>query len=232
MAAAIPLGQPILIGHHSEGRDRRYRGRIQGKYEKAYALQQAAQAAAARAEAVGSGGISSDDPDAIEKLREQLAKRQDLQLRMKAANAAIRRNKGNREQCLIDLQAQGLTPEHAAALLKTDITGRIGFPAYALTNNNGNIARIKARIAELERASQREEKQIEHKGFEIIHNTEDNRVQIIFPGKPAEPVRALLKSWGFRWAPSAGAWQRHLNNAGINAASLCAEAIEKLGGAQ
>jgi hypothetical protein len=28
MAEVIPFGQPILVGHHSEGRDRRYRGRI------------------------------------------------------------------------------------------------------------------------------------------------------------------------------------------------------------
>lgn len=29
-----PQGQPILIGHYSEGRDRRYRDRIQNKFEK------------------------------------------------------------------------------------------------------------------------------------------------------------------------------------------------------
>ncbi len=29
MADAIPFGQPILVGHHSEGRDRRYRARIE-----------------------------------------------------------------------------------------------------------------------------------------------------------------------------------------------------------
>lgn len=54
MASRIPLGQPILIGHHSETRDRRYRGRIQDTFRKAYdeqtagdADQRAAQAAAA-----------------------------------------------------------------------------------------------------------------------------------------------------------------------------------------
>ncbi len=31
MAAVIPFGQPILIGHHSEKRDRNYRGRIDGR---------------------------------------------------------------------------------------------------------------------------------------------------------------------------------------------------------
>ena len=32
MASHIPLGQPILVGHHSEGRDRRYRDRIHNKF--------------------------------------------------------------------------------------------------------------------------------------------------------------------------------------------------------
>jgi hypothetical protein len=35
MAEAIPLGQPILVGHHSEQRDRRYRERIHGVFTKA-----------------------------------------------------------------------------------------------------------------------------------------------------------------------------------------------------
>ena len=32
---------------------------------------------------------------------------------------------------------------------------------------------------------------------------------IFFPSKPAQPVRDELQSYGFRWAPSEGAWQRH-----------------------
>lgn len=37
MASAIPFGQPILVGHHSEGRDRRYRARIHDTFGKAFA---------------------------------------------------------------------------------------------------------------------------------------------------------------------------------------------------
>jgi hypothetical protein len=36
MAAAIPLGQPILVGHHSEGRDRSYRERIETTQRKSF----------------------------------------------------------------------------------------------------------------------------------------------------------------------------------------------------
>src|SRR5262245_17265579 len=34
MAAAIPFGQPILVGHHSERRDRSYRARIHDTFGK------------------------------------------------------------------------------------------------------------------------------------------------------------------------------------------------------
>ncbi len=52
-------------------------------------------------------------------------------------------------------------------------------------------------------------------GVNLVQNVEANRVQLIFPGKPSADVRAELKARGFRWSPSEGAWQRHLNNAGI-----------------
>lgn len=36
LSSAIPFGQPILVGHHSENRDRRYRDRIHNKFGKAF----------------------------------------------------------------------------------------------------------------------------------------------------------------------------------------------------
>jgi hypothetical protein len=36
MADAIPFGQPILVGHHSEGRDRRFRARIESTFGRAF----------------------------------------------------------------------------------------------------------------------------------------------------------------------------------------------------
>lgn len=49
-------------------------------------------------------------------------------------------------------------------------------------------------------------------------NQEENRVQILFDGKPDANIRSELKHAGFRWAPSQGAWQRMLNHDGIYAA--------------
>jgi len=43
MADVIPLGQPILVGHHSEGRDRRYLERIHNKFGESVETQKKAE---------------------------------------------------------------------------------------------------------------------------------------------------------------------------------------------
>lgn len=224
MAEAIPFGQPILVGHHSEGRDRRYRARIHTTYGKAFAAMDQAKAMRAKADAVGTGGISSDDPDAISKLREELANCEKSQEQMKAANAAIRKNaKGGREAQIAALVQLGFSETIAAKAIQPDFCGRIGFPDYALKNNNANARRIKGRIAELEqRAKVRDalkaegvaSKTEERAGYQLVENYDANRLQLFFPGKPSEAVRTLLKQNGFRWSPTEGAWQCFLNSMG------------------
>ncbi|MCI8811615.1 MAG: hypothetical protein HFF84_16315 [Oscillibacter sp.] len=54
-------------------------------------------------------------------------------------------------------------------------------------------------------------------------NQEENRVQILFDGKPDTDIRSELKYASFRWAPSQGAWQRMLNQNGVYAAKSVTE---------
>lgn len=227
MAQAIPFGQPILVGHHSETRDRNYRDRIHTTYRKAFALQDKAKHYEQKAASVGTGGISSDDPEAIEKLRAELANVEQAQERMKAANKAIRTHK-TEEARIAALVAQGLTEAQAAELLKPDFAGRIGFPSYALSNNNANARRIAGRIAELEKRRQRVDVEQEAEGYTYREDTEENRVMFVFPGKPDEATRALLKRHAFKWSPSRGAWVRQLNNAGIWAGQEVKKALNAL----
>ena len=42
----------------------------------------------------------------------------------------------------------------------------------------------------------------------------------------AAEVRDVLKSYGFRWAPSYSAWQRHLNSNGKHAAKKVLEILK------
>lgn len=214
----IPFGQPILIGHHSEGRDRNFRRKAVGAIDKGMELRSEAADVARRAEAVGNGGISSDDPDAVDKLKLKLAGLELAQQQMKAINAAWRKagkpKADNADAWAAIARGSNVALEAVAAArasMARDFMSRPPF-TYQLQNNNGNISRVKDRIGYLERNANRETKAEEIGGIKLVENAEINRVQIIFPGKPSADVRAKLKQSGFRWSPSEGAWQRQLNS--------------------
>jgi len=79
------------------------------------------------------------------------------------------------------------------------------------------MRRIKERIAHLEKLEHAETAEENlPQDVKLVVNVEANRLQILFPGKPDEKIRSELKGRGFRWAPSEGAWQRHLT--GVSAA--------------
>lgn len=165
---------------------------------------------------VGTGGISSDDPQAVEKLEAKLATLEKHQEMMKAANAAIRmKDPAKGDAKLAEL---GYTPEDIAKLRAPDFCGRIGYPAYELQNNNANIRRIRGRIAELKKRTENTPEGWEFDGGRVVVNTAENRLQIIFDGKPDADIRTELKGEGFRWAPSQGAWQRQLTDNAMRAA--------------
>ena len=165
---------------------------------------------------VGTGGISSDDPQAVEKLEAKLAALEKHHEMMKAANAAIRmKDPAKGDAKLAEL---GYTPEDIAKLREPDFCGRIGYPAYALQNNNANIRRIRGRIAELKKRTESTPEGWEFDGGRVVVNTTENRLQVIFDGKPDADVRTELKGEGFRWAPSQGAWQRQLTDNAMRAA--------------
>lgn len=226
MAQAIPFGQPILVGHHSEQRDRNYRARIERTFERGFEKYKRAEALRARANnAANNRAIASDDPAALLKLRAQLEAAEADQARMKTANAAIRKAlklpEGERVPAV--MQALGVNEARAATLLQPDFMGRVGYPSYATQNNSATIRRLKDRIAAIEkleaqRAAQPEPTQQEVAGVVVERDLEAVRLRLRFPGKPAPAIIKALKSYGFRWAPSEGAWQRQLTNAAEYAA--------------
>lgn len=224
---AIPFGQPILIGHHSERRDRNYRAGIGRLHEKAFALSNKAEHYERKAASVGTGGISSDDPDALVKLRAELADCEANQERMKAANKAIRTGKTPEKQ-IPALVALGFNENSAQSLIKGDFCGRVGFANYQLSNNNANMARIKKRIEQLEALRSRQAVKVETEGYTFREDTEENRVMFEFDGKPEPEVRDLLKRNAFKWSPSRNAWVRQMTAAGIYAGKQVREGLAKL----
>jgi hypothetical protein len=196
MASAIPFGQPILVGHHSEGRDRRYRARVHATFGKAFALHDQAAELDRRAAAVGKGGISSDDPEALGKLRAKLADMEDRHERMKRTNTLIRR------EDRAGLERMGYTADAIEKLFRPDFRGRAGFASYELTNSSANIRRVRDRIAALEKMAEHTDREEQGQGYTYREDVEDNRAVFLFDAKPEKTVRDLLKRNAFVFSPT------------------------------
>lgn len=179
-------------------------------------------------------GIRSADPKAVEKIGSKVEELRALQERMKATNALIRKyttvgqqqedrtypvtfKNITREELTAKLMEMGYSDKQAYELLKPDFLGRIGYPDYALKNNNANIRRYEQRSKSVEKMQTSEHKEEEYGDATVIENPEEGRIQISFPGKPSADTIASLKSHGFRWSPRQAVWQRHLNYNGRDA---------------
>ena len=174
----------------------------------------------------GKDQILSGDQDAIEKLEKKLENLQDMQSRMKEANNEIRMK--NTEKVNGLLTDMGYTEEQIKELRTPDFCGRVGYPSYALQNNNANIRRIEGRLKELRATKEKGTLETENKFFKVVENTENMRLQLLFEDKPEPEVREVLRRNGFRWAPSQEAWQRQLNNNARYALERVKEHLEKL----
>jgi len=207
MAQALPLGQPVLVGHHSEGRDRNYRKRIHSTFSRAFAHLEKAEQLSRRAEvAESNAAIRSDDPLAIAKLEEKIAEASALQERMKTANVVAGKSHQSRP-----------------------------YASYELTNNNANIKRMEVRLKGLQ--SKHAEASADtfvteetHGDIRLTRDAEGNRLRLHFPGKPTTETMAILKRNGFIWSGRNGAWQRQLNTNGERAAQKVLRSITHLYG--
>ncbi len=212
--AGVMQGQPILIGHHSEKRHRSDINKMHNNMHKGLEHTKTAEYYDRKADGVGKGGVSSDDPEAIQKLVTKVADLEKRQEFMKAANKAIRLKDTEKGDAI--LLEMGLSERTIYTLRHPDY-GRLGFKGWELSNNNANIRRIKQRIEQLRQAPTETTEQTVG-DIKVVENADENRVQIIFPGKPPAETRKVLKSHGFRWSRYNMAWQRHLNNSGRYAA--------------
>jgi len=184
--AGIPFGQPILVGHHSERMHRNAIKRSDTNMRKGFEHSDKAEHYKKKAENIKSNTtISSDDPEAIDKLKIKLDKMEQQRTKYKEHNKKARKQ------------------------------GTEQLPKYVLSNLGQNINTVKKRISYLEEQEKIPSQSKKINNVEIKTNKVDNRVELYFPGKPSSDFRSKLKRNGFRWSPKKGAWQRQLNNSSL-----------------
>lgn len=208
----IPMGQPILVGHHSESSHRAALKRIDNNVRKSIEHDQKAGYYEDRVASIEQNrAIYSDDPEAIVKLKHQLLELQGGQDKMKAINRIVRSKKLSDEQITEKLKAAyGYPASLIHELLHPQYSyQKRGFQSWRLSNNNANIRRIKQRIEQLERGENEQTTERHIGQVTILDSVEHNRLQLFFSGKPSVAIRDRLKARGFRWSRSEMAWQRH-----------------------
>jgi len=186
----IPLGQPNIHGALTGLMNKAHRAA-----DRAVTSRDKSDYYAEKAEAAESNrAISSDDPNALDKLQDKLSALEAERDRVKAANKEAK--KAGREQA----------------------------PWYTLPYLARDIKAVKERIAKLQLVDSMPAELIEFDGGEIESDPVTNRVIIRFDGRQPESVTDSLRSYGFRWAPSAQGWQRLRSPQALKIAkSLCHE---------
>ena len=149
--------------------------------------------------------IRADDPRAVEMLKENLEGFEGRQEYMQKVNDYYKAN-GTVVGC------PGVDRETAVQL-----DGRVNehqstpYPGRFFKDNVAEINRLKSNIDRLENKPETMFMGWHFGGGEAVINLANNRLQLMFAEKPNDDERTVLKKNGFKWAPTAKAWQRPLD---------------------
>ena len=166
----------------------------------------------------------------LSEAKEALADLEAKQERMKGINNLIKRCKSP-EQVRAKLERLNKYSESQIVKMSTpNCYGGFGFESFSLTNNLNRIKTLKAKIETLQKQEgvKLEDNKIhDFNGFEVIENKVDGVIQFVFPGKPSDKIRTLLKSNAFRWNWKNNAWQRKLTNNAVHSTRILIRQIQE-----
>jgi hypothetical protein len=215
-------GQPIHLDGTNPDGDIGFRNKIERDFIKGYGKLKEVRAVQYQADRVGTGGVSSDDPQAIEKLILKIEGHQTRLVLMKATNKVVKSKKFKPEQKVQKLVELGHTSEGATKLLKPSLQARDGgYPAFQYPTDT--IRDTKKRIASLiiakcEKLASEDCEPIKTRHDDlalcVVENHAINRLQIVFDNTPdSKAAWGIMKKRGFNFSHGEGAYQRNLGNA-------------------
>lgn len=210
------MGQPILIGHHSEKEARRTQKRMHDKMRNSFKEEDKAKYHMDRAQATANNkSILIDDPAKLKKLVEKYRERVEYHKKIKSLRVASRKLIKEHAPKTLD-EYRKLHLEHFGKEHHSAIAGCMFYKsdpnlieAYELSYASRDVKELKKKIIEEYNKLGDKTKSKTQDDIEVIDNVEDNRLQIFFPDIPGEEVRKSLKANGFRWSRKNGCWQAY-----------------------
>jgi hypothetical protein len=207
--SGIPLGQPILAGHHSEGRHRRAIERAHRAMERAFENKKMAENHISRAaglESMLDNTIFSDDPDAIEALEAKIVGLEEERSKNNQINKIILKKPAgiSTPEKIADMASIGIGEETAKKLFEPDFCGRIGIPSYVNHNIGGRIKAARDRLVIIKQTKENQERAEKSETGVIGFMNRYGSFVVTFSEKPDRSILTELKSAGYRWLK--GSW--------------------------
>ena len=128
---------------------------------------------------------------------------------LKAVRATFRKEADPDKRMASLKEITGYDGAALAAFVSRNFIDADGVPVFRLTNGRARIKAMRQRVAEMEKRGATPTTERAFDGGRVVDNAEADRIQIIFNERPGPELYGKLKSRGFRWSPSAGAWQRY-----------------------
>ena len=149
--------------------------------------------------------IQSTDPKAVDMLKENL-------LHVKSNNEYMQKVNDHYKEHGTVVGCLGVDDETAEKLNDRVKDGQeTPYPGSFFKQNYETVRRLQSNIDRVEQKPETLFKGWQFEGGKAVANLANNRLQLLFNEKPNEQQRNMLKQNGFKWAPTAEAWQRPLD---------------------
>jgi hypothetical protein len=199
---AIPFGQPILVGHHSEKRHRRDLERSNNLMSKCVERSDMAKHHEQCADGIEHAldkSIFSDDVNAVQELEIRIKNNETKREHMKEINRLYRKGDA------ASLAGYGLNLEAMREKLKTAYSWcQQPYPAYELSNLGGRITADRKRLESVKERQQRAEMAAQSENGVTLEQCQGGYVRVTFAEKPDRSILNDLKAAGFFWGN--GSW--------------------------
>ena len=149
--------------------------------------------------------IQSTDPKAVDMLKENLS-------HVKSNNEYMQKVNDHYKEHGTVVGCPGIDDETAEKLNSRVKDGQeTPYPGSFFKQNYETMRRLQSNIDRVQQKPETLFKGWQFEGGKAVANLANNRLQLLFNEKPNEQQRNMLKQNGFKWAPTAEAWQRPLD---------------------
>jgi len=153
-------------------------------------------------------------------IEQRLSEQKKTHEMMKQANTILRKKNLSASEIQEKLSKIGFSEKAISSILKPNYMEYKGIMPFELSNSNAKIKRLQEKLNNLKSKNNLQGENptvlFENNEVKIINNHEQERVQILFGGKPDSETIAKLKKNGYRWSPKNKAWQRKNTVNGVN----------------